>query len=286
MSRYSNTRAERQELDALEGAAQLDRALKIMHHSHDLDLTRHAINILGRAESIALRDELVKKYDWCDARRDGGAYIRSAILRAIRPIAQPADVPLLLRAMLTYEMDGPFEVCGDLRAAALWMMNDIDPDIAASMSARFIHDPQITFSGEPANTAIKLLASHGNLAPIYGAVSWRSLRAESLAEGLRNLVDLRQELLPLLVDQYLDSEDEQVILGLFDLLLGHATRDTWAETIDRWFRTTTMIDLYGIVAIQIVGSRSEALITMLRNLRDDEVDRMRVGLLDQALELA
>ncbi|MCO5216433.1 MAG: hypothetical protein M9950_09800, partial [Thermomicrobiales bacterium] len=77
-----------------------------------------------------------------------------------------------------------------------------------------------------------------------------------------------------------------VILGLFDLLLGHATRDTWVETIDRWFRTTTMMDLYGIVAIQIVGSRSEALITMLRNLRDSEVDRMRVGLLDQALELA
>lgn len=289
MSRFSNTRTEKQELDALSGDDQTKRALAVMQHSRDLDLTRHAIAILGAAESLALRDDLVAKYEWCDAqphRHDGGAYIRSAIIRALRPISQPADIALLLRAMQTYEMDGPFEMCGDLRAAALWTMNDVDPEIAANLATRFMNDPQVTFSGEPANTAIALLASHNNLAPIFGAVSWGHLRAESLAEGLRNLVDLPAELLPILVDQYLESEDEQIILGLFDLLLGHATRDLWVETMERWFRTTTVMDLYGIVAMQIVGSRSEALITMLRNLRECEMDRMRAGLLDQALELA
>lgn len=289
MSRYSDTRAEKLELDALGGEDKIARALAVLRHSRDLDLTRYAIGILGAAESPELRDDLVAKYEWCEVqahRRDGGGYIRAAIIRALRPIGQPADTSLLLRSMQTYEMDGPFEVCGDLRAAALWSMNDIDPAIAANMAARFIHDPQFTFSGEPANTAITLLASHSNLAPIFGAVSWGALRSDSLAEGLRNLVDLPTELLPILVERYITSEDEQVILGLFDLLLGHATRDVWAETIAHWFRTTTVMDLYGIVAIQIVGSRSEALITMLRNLRENEMDRLRIGLLDQALELA
>ena len=116
-------------------------------------------------------------------------------------------------------------------------------------------------------------------------VSWGTGRNDVLAEGLRNLTDLHADLLPLLVERYGDSDDEQVILGLFELLLGHASRDTWRDWIDGWFRTTTVMDLYGIVAIQVVASRSEVLITMLRKLRETEVDGLRRQMLDQALAL-
>jgi hypothetical protein len=51
------------------------------------------------------------------------------------------------------------------------------------------------------------------------------------------------DLLPLLVDQYIDSEDEQIILGVFELLLGYRNRDAWAPTIETWFRITTLLDL-------------------------------------------
>lgn len=276
------------DLPHLQGDEWRRAVARIMHEGRDLDTVRRAIGMIGDAEDPAFRDELKQKYDWCDAqpeKRDGGGYIRAAIVRALRPISDPTDVDLFQRAMSSYEIDGAMELDGDLRAAGLLAMNDIDPDLAANWAARLVLDPQMTFSGDPANTAIRLLASHGNLAPIFGLVSWGEARTDVLAEGLRNLVELQNELLPILVDRYLDNDDEQIILGLFDLLLAHRSRDSWTSAIEHWFRTTTVMDLYGIVAIQMVASRSEPLITMLRNLRELEIDAMRVSMLDQALEL-
>lgn len=286
--RNDKSAAYREQLATLSGEELLDAAVTVMHKSSDLELVRRAIGIIEGTEEPRYRDELVAKYEWCDAqphRRDGGGYIRAAIVKAIRPISGPDDAPIFQRAMLSYEMDGPFELCGDLRAGGLLAMNDVAPDIAASFAARFLHDPQMTFSGEPARTAIALLASHGNLAPVFGLVSWGEGRGEVIGEGLRSLQHLPDPLLSMLVGQFIESEDEQVLLGLFDLLLAHRTRDSWADTIAGWFRTTTVMDLYGIVAIQIVGSRSEVLIDMLKQLRADEHDRLRQELLDQALTL-
>ena len=283
------SREHRAELQQLEGDDRIQAAMRIMHESRDLDLVRTAIGILGEAESPALRDDLIAKYEWCHtqaARRDGGGYIRAAIVRALRPVSDPADASLFQQAMSTYEIDGAMELFGDLRAVGLLAMNDIDPELAANWAARLMLDPQVTFSGDPANTAIRLLASHGNLAPIFGMVSWGTGRSDVLAEGLRNLTDLHADLLPLLIERYGESEDEQVILGLFELLLGHTTRDSWREWMERWFRTTTVMDLYGIVAMQVVGSRSEVLITMLRQVRATEADGLRRQMLDQALTLA
>lgn len=288
MSPRPTSADQRHELATLTGEELLAAAVSIMHKSNDLDVVRKAIGILGEAEEPRFRPELTKKYDWCDAqshRRDGGGYIRSAIVRALRPIAERDDAPLFRRAMLTYELDGALELCADLRAGALLAMNEILPEEAAIWAARFLLDGQVTFSGEPARSAIALLASHGNLAPVFGLVSWGEARGEVIGEGLRGLTEIPDDLVPMLVDRYLGNEDEQVILGLFDLLLGHRTREAWAETIERWFRTTTVMDLYGIVAFQIVGSRSEVLIEMLRKLRADEHDRLRQELLDQALAL-
>lgn len=276
------------DLPHLQGDEWRRAVARIMHEGRDLDTVRRAIGMIGDTEDPAFRGDLKQKYDWCDSqpeKRDGGGYIRAAIVRALRPISDPTDVDLFQRAMSSYEIDGAMELDGDLRAAGLLAMNDIDPDLAANWAARLVLDPQMTFSGDPANTAIRLLASHGNLAPIFGLVSWGESRTDVLAEGLRNLVELQVELLPILVDRYLDNDDEQIILGLFDLLLAHRSRDSWTSEIEHWFRTTTVMDLYGIVAIQVVASRSEPLITMLRNLREFEIDAMRVSMLDQALEL-
>lgn len=288
-ARRQSIREVRDQIENLEGQDRIDSAVLMLKSSRDLEILRYVIDIIREEESPALRDDLLQKYAWCQAqphRRDGGGFIRAAIMRALAPISSPEDSALMQQAILTYEMDGPTEVCGDLRAAGLLALNDLDPDLAANYSARFLLDPQFTFSGEPITTAIRLLASHGNLAPIFGAVSWGMGRSDVIAEGLRNLIEIHEDLLSILLERYIDSEDEQIILGLFELLLGHRTRDAWVSTIEGWFRTTTVMDLYGIVAIQVVGSRSEVLIDMLRDLRSAEFDQLRQGMLDQALDLA
>jgi hypothetical protein len=260
-----------------------------MKGSRHLDVVRTSIGIIGEARDPAHREALYEKYVWCEtkpAHNDTSGYIREAIVKALQPIVQPGDVPLLQRAMTTYQMDGAYEVCAGLRAAALIAANDVDPGMAAMFAARFLTDPQNSFSGEPATTAIRVLAAQQNLAPVFGLVSWGKGNGETIAEGLRNLLGMPASLIPLLLDRYRDSEDEQVVLGLFDLLLGHPTRDEWAGEIMAFFRTTTLMDLYGIIAIQVVASRSGVLIGALRELRATELDRLRQGMLDQALELA
>ncbi|HWV24116.1 MAG TPA: hypothetical protein VNZ58_07990 [Thermomicrobiales bacterium] len=272
--------------DMEDPASQLHEAVRLMEKSRDLDVVRAAIGIIGDAADPDLRSALHRKYDACEQRNDGSGYIRAAIVRALQPIVQESDRPLLQRALTTYQMVGLYEVCAELRAAALVTVNDLDPGFAALFAARFLTDPRNSFSGEPARTAIQLLAAQQNLAPIFALASWGNAIGEIIGDALRNLVELPESLLPLLIMHYRDSEDEQVLLGLFDLLLGHATRDDWMDEFALFFRSTTLIDLYGIVAMQIVASRSEVLIGLLRNLAEIERDPVRKSLLDHALELA
>jgi hypothetical protein len=269
--------------------AQLSLAVRLMEKSRHLDVVRTAVGVMGEAANPELRLAFHRKFDWCEqqpVQRDGSGYIRAAIVRALQPIVQPEDLPLLQRALTTYQMVGMYEVCAELRAAALVTANDLDPGFAALFGARFLTDPRNSFSGEPARTAIQTLAAQQNLAPIFGLASWGNAIGEVIGDALRSLVDLPASLLPVLVEQYRESDDEQVVLGLFDLLLGHATRDEWVNEFTLFFRTTALIDLYGIIAMQIVGSRSEVLIGLLRNLAEIERDREKKALLDHALELA
>ena len=105
-------------------------------------------------------------------------------------------------------------------------------------------------------------------------------------EVLRNLLDLPGDLVPFLIEAHRDSDDEQVLLGLFDLLLGHPQRDRWRSELSHFMRTTELIDLYGIIAMQIVASRDEVLIAELKELADGPTSRDRKYLLDHALEHA
>lgn len=269
--------------------AQLSTALKAMRASRHLDVVRTAVGIVGAAQDPANRTALHEKFSWCadqPTQRDTSAYIREAIVKALQPIISTDDISLLQRGLATYQMDGIYEVCAGLRATSLIAMNDVDPELAALYAARFLTDPLNSFSGEPATTAIRVLAAQQNLAPIFALVSWGNANGETIGEGLRHLTELPTSLLPLLIEQYRESEDEQVVLGLWDLLLGHPTRDEWEDELMAFFRTTTLMDLYGIIAIQVVASRSGAMIEAMRELAREERDPLRRQLLEQALELA
>ena len=274
---------------AADPEARVERALALMESSRHLEVVRAALGVLEEAADPALRPALHAKYAWCErapSARDSSGFIRASIVRALQPILQPEDLPLLERALTTYQMQGMYELCAELRAAALRATNDLDPTLAALYAARFLTDPLTSFSGEPARTAIRLLAAQQNLAPVFGLASWGNAQGEVIGEALRNLTDLPASLLPLLVERYRESEDEQVLLGLYDLLLGHPARAAWRDEIALFLRTTALYDLYGIVVMQIVAGRDEELIRLLRDLGAVERDPEKVKLLGHALELA
>jgi hypothetical protein len=264
-------------------------AVAMVERSRDLETLRAALAVLAERADPALRPLLHEKYDWCEAspvKRDSSGFIRAGIVRALQPVVQPADAPLLRRALTTYQMQGLYELCAELRAAALLAMADLDPGTAALFAARFLADPLTSFSGEPALTAIRLLAAQGRLEPVFALASWETENGQIAGEALRSLVDLDPDLVDLLVERHRASKDPQIVVGLFDLLLGHADRVRWHDGILRYVATAGDLDVFGIIVTSIVASRDEHLIPALRAIAADERDPTRRQLLEHALELA
>jgi len=249
----------------LDPEAQCSLAISYVQKSKNMEILRPALKVLEEHEDPSLRPLLHEKYASCESspeRNDSGGIVRAAIIRALRPIIHVDDLPLLQRALVSYQMVGMYEVAAEVRTAALVTLNDFDPDLAAHYAARFLHDPQNSNSGEPALTAIRLLAAQQNVATLFGFAAWPNAGAELIAETLRNLVDLPASLVPFLIGQYHESDDEQILLGLYDLLLAHPARSQWRHQVEKFMRKSCLLDLYGLIAMQVVVTRDPELIGM------------------------
>ncbi len=261
-------------------------ALEYVDRSSNLEVLRRALSIVQAAANPDARPVLHRAFQRGDARTDSGGFVRAAIIRALRPIVHPDDLPLLEQGLQTYQMVGLYDTAGELRGASLLALNDLDPDRAALYAARFLTDPQNGNSGEPAITALRILAAQQNLAPVFAFASWRQGSGDLNGEALRLLVDLPESLVWQLVGVYREREDEQELLGLYDLLVAHPARSHFRSEIEHFLHTTGLLDLYGLVAMQVVVSRDPDLIALLRELESTERDSLRRGLLQQALEHA
>lgn len=270
-------------------AAQLDYAAQCFERDADAAVLRAALVVLAAGEYPQLRPLLLAKFRYCAGdppRRDQGGGIRCLILHTLRPLVRPDDIPLLEQAASTYEfLFG--EAAGDLRAAALLTLNEVDDNLASYHCTRLLIDPHTSImSGEPAVTAVRILAAQGQHLPLYGYLI-REQRgvADVLAECLRSLTALPASLLPPLVERYLASEDEIVLLGLFDLLLTRHDRAGYRAHLLEFLRDTTLYNSYRYLITAIVASREEPFIAALARLQTTERDREKRALLEEALEL-
>nr|MBA3378815.1 hypothetical protein [Chloroflexia bacterium] len=66
----------------------------------------------------------------------------------------------------------------------------------------------------------------------------------------------------------------------------HPARAQWRYVIEDFLRSTRLMDLYALVVTQIVVTRDETLIAMLREMAAERTDRVRYELLQHALEHA
>ncbi|MGC4107765.1 MAG: hypothetical protein QM753_15700 [Thermomicrobiales bacterium] len=261
-------------------------ATEFARHSGNLEVVKAAIAALGGMGDAGNRDMLHEVFHRCGERNDAGGFIRAAVVRALQPIVSEADRPLLMTALATYQTQGMYEICGDLRTAALVTMNDLDPDLAAYFAATFLQDPGNAMSGQPGTMAIRVLAAQQKLELLYALASWGQGLPELLGEALRNLIELPPPLIDRLVERYRGHEDEQVVLGFFDLLLGHPERARWHGEVITFLETTDMMDIYGIIVMQIVASRDDDLIDALRRQERIEPSRRKAELLQLALQNA
>jgi len=271
--------------------AQLDYALGLVKGEANQDVLQAALDVLAPGGDPRARAALLEAYAACSggSRRDAGCYQRTAIVRALRYLVRRDDAGVLERALLTYEFlpPGPVEVAAGLRSEALVTLNEVDQSLAAYHAVRLLTDRHTSqMSGEPAATAVRVLASQGQDLPLYAYVLRQEQGvSEVMGECLRSLVALPASLLPSLVQRYIISDDEIVLLGLFDLLLSHPDGAAFRDDILEFLRTTRLYNIYRYLTTTIVVDSKVDLIAALREALPAEPDRIKAEILQEALDL-
>jgi hypothetical protein len=246
--------------------AQVELGLVLLGRAKNPEAIASAVGMLGESADPRIRQVIAQKYEALNAeprRRDSGCFQRTALVRAIRGRATTDDIELLETALWTVEIIGRFDAASELRAAALVTMNDVDAALACFHAARLLSDAH-EMSGEPAVTAARLLGMREQLLPLYALVASGGGPPEVRAECLRGLTGLPVSLLTRLLEQYREEKDATVLVGLFDLVLGHPSRSAFADFVSSFLDRTQSIDLYRFIVSSIVASRDPVLSALLR----------------------
>ena len=141
-------------------------------------------------------------------------------------------------------------------------------------------------SGEPALTAVRVLAAGGNELPLHAYVfAGEGTLSEVTAECLRNLVLIPDTLLQPIIDTFIGSKEQIVLLGLFDLLLNHASRDEFTELILTFLSKTTLVEIFRFVVSELVAQGDELILEELATMANFETNRDKEEILRQALKI-
>ena len=257
-----------------------------------------ALQILTRQPHPPARMALWSLYDQYSGRgqqRDPAAYTRASIVRALREIVMPEDMPRLIDVATTYVFPPPqFKEEGAvLRSAALAALNEIEDDLARYHAVRLLADEHTDpMSGEPALTAVNVLASRGEILPLYFYVMQDGARVmpEVVSACLGNLITLRTDLLPDLLARFTnDSDDgttnEVILVGLFDLLLNHEDGPQALDYLKQFLRTNDQLDAYRYLVVTMATSGNSLLVDLLMAQAENTTGREKAGILLDGLVL-
>lgn len=270
-----------------------------------MGVTEAAYLILARAKTAAelgaaleaipsgprLRDVLLERYDQLarQPKKDPGAELRATLLDALRPLATAADRDLLERAALTFEFGWGTrpENASRLRGAALLGLNQLDPALADWYAVRLLADQHTeAMSGEPALTAVRLLAAHGQVQPLYLLALGGSGHPEAVAESVRSLQPAPAAAVSGLADLLWERGIQPEIVALVDLATTHPDAAAFAPFMRRLLLRTDDLDLLRFAAAQSVASRRPVLVRALTEAAEETTEPDRRQFLREALSLA
>ncbi len=244
-----------------EPTARADYAATLLQPKFGLEVVRAALRVLVAQPHPSARNALIhlfEHYATQGVTRDPGTYVRSEIVRALRPICDGTDVVLLEQALMTYEFPAPAfrEEAALLRSGALVTLAELDDVRARFHATRLLADPLTDpMSGEPALTAISVLSAQGELLPLYfyATQDQSRMQAEVASGCLRALGDLPAEAVPPLVACYTECTNSALLVGLVDLLLANPNLAISQETLARLLVEVKDMDLYRYLATALLA---------------------------------
>jgi len=250
-----------------------------------LDKILAALKILQKAPTDEAHQPLVDLYNHYAAngpKRDPGAYTRRAILDALRPIALPEDVPMLLEAVSCYEFLPPGfkEDAVLLRVGALLILNELDGALAGYHATRLLVDGFTQeMSGEPAVTAVHVLESQSEILPVYQLVMDAAANPlpELLSECLRALTQIPVPIISGVVQKHGDSKHGVVQVGLYDLLINHEQGPQELDFLAGALVQQPDLDVFRYLIIALLSSGKPVLIALVVNTLRFETRKERIS---------
>jgi hypothetical protein len=141
-------------------------------------------------------------------------------------------------------------------------------------------------SGEPAITAAKVLGRVNFHTSLYQYLfqDVTQLIPEVASECLHHLTTVPISLIPGLIDRFGESENDLILAGLFDLLIGHESGVQGREYLLSFVESSKRYDAYRyLVALIISDSRGELLPTVLPLIKNEK-DESKVFILIDAFD--
>lgn len=296
MPRDGSAADTRRKLDRLRALARTPGAaayaLELIATDRQAEVLLAALKVLSGAPHHGAHDALVARYEEFERggrQRDAGGYVRAALLQALEPLILPGDLPLLTRAVQVHE-PSPQDAAAPtgVRAAAVAAMLRLDPELASYHGVAMLHDERRTshFTGEPAVTAVRVLAAAGQEVALVGFALGGG-HPEVVAECLRELRTVPPTVLAKVVEAARRAAelDEVVALGLCDLFVRHQPDEALCTAMAEFMRRAASPELYHYLAAAIVAERREDLLAALAEVARAETNRDKLRALAEALDV-
>jgi hypothetical protein len=249
-----------------------------------------ALTILDLPTDEQERGAMLSLYHWLDeagVTRDLNASTRIRILKALRSAELHAPLDVLLRAVHTIERaPGGLDEAAGLRATALISLLDVEQELAGYHAARLLTDAETSpFSGEPAVTAVTVLATLDQRQPLYAyAMQTPQGQAEVLAEILNAMVEAPDPIVQDVVQHLLIFDDEPAVASVYELVLKR-NDPAWTDMLTTFLASERRPHLLRYVATTIAAERHPWQIELLRvNAAAERIEKRR-QILDEALAL-
>ena len=220
----------------------------------------------GDAARPLLRERALHYFE--QTQRDNGALIREQLLRLLLQIGHPDERDIWLRALHTYEIEPMMgEVTQNLRAIGLAGLAAHEPELAQLHALRLLHEPGSAsrFNGEPALTALNLLARQAQPQLIYGWLLSGAEEAldlgldEVLGRALESLGnDFPPELYRPLLEQYAGRDRALVSMGLATHVVASRAQPLY-DALESILGDTRHDELHHYIVVLLAGARDAEL---------------------------
>lgn len=253
-------------LDVTNPGAAVELAIELVERERVHRVLEPALALIERAAApgarVVLRARFVDLAEHGD-RHDQDCALRVGIVKALAAIGSRGDAEVAEAAIATIQIRMGVDVAQNLRAEGLLFLAAIEPDLADFRAVELLADAHTsTFSGEPAATAIRVLAGRGQLLPIWAVARRADTSPDVLAQAFASLAQSAPK--PLQTQALLEQlaaarargeEGEALALVAAEAILLNGLKDGYAAVLDL-LRTTPNLNLSAY--LEAAMRRSEA----------------------------